>query len=245
MASDVTAPHLEEVALARVELVRFARKLSASGLVRSTQGNLSLRDSRSGLVIVTPSGMEYEGMEPADMIVLAADGTLVDGRWKPTTEAPTHLAIYRARPDVGAVIHAHAPHATAFGVAYQPIPVVLEEAALCLGGPVPIAPFQPSGTDSFARLIVEVLGDGAAVVWGNHGILVAGPTLKQAYAMVHACEDNAQAYLLALQLGEPRFLPEAEVAALHRFWLDIYGQRAEAPGQNRSRRKVERKVRKE
>jgi len=90
---------------------------------------------------------------------------------------------------------------------------------------VPIAPYQPSGTAAFAELVVSVLGAGAAVVWGNHGILVAGPTLKQTYAMAHACEDNAQAYLLARQLGEPHILPDEEVARLHRFWLEAYGQR--------------------
>ncbi len=194
--------------------------------MRGTQGNLSVRDPASGRICVTPSGAEYETLGPEDTVVVAEDGNVLDGRWKPTVELPTHLRVYRDRRDVGAIIHAHAPHATAFGVAYQPIPVVLEEAALCLGGPVPIAPYQMSGTEAFAELVVSVLGMGSAVVWGNHGILVAGPTLKQTYAMAHACEDNAQAYLLALQLGGPRVLPEDEAARLHRFWLESYRQQA-------------------
>jgi L-ribulose-5-phosphate 4-epimerase len=214
-----------ELAALRAEVVRYAQKLAANGLVRGTQGNLSARDPESGLVCVTPSGTEYETLVPEDIVVVALKGKVVDGRWKPTVELPTHLRVYRERPDVGAVIHAHAPHATAFGVAYQPIPVVLEEAALCLGGPVPVAPYQMSGTEAFAELVVTSLGSRAAVVWGNHGILVAGPTLKQTYAMAHACEDNAQAYLLARQLGEPRVLPDDEVTRLHRFWLESYGQR--------------------
>lgn len=209
----------------RAEVVRYARKLAASGLVRATQGNLSARDPATGHICLTPSGMEYDAMEPADMMVLDALGATVEGRWQPTTEWPTHLGIYRERADVGAVIHAHAPHATAFGVVYREMPIVLEEAGLCLGGPVPVAPYRMSGTLEFAALVVAALGQGCAVMWGNHGILVAGPTLKQTFAMAHAVEDNAQAYLLACQLGEPRVLPPEEVARLHHFWLEGYGQR--------------------
>ena len=95
-----------------------------------------------------------------------------------------------------------------------------------LGGPVPVAPYMMSGSAEFGQLILDAMGQGNAVVWGNHGILVAGPSLKQALSMAHAVEDNAQAYLLAAELGEPRLLPDDEVARLHRFWLDDYGQRA-------------------
>jgi L-ribulose-5-phosphate 4-epimerase len=209
-------------------LLYYTHKLAASGLVRHTQGNLSARDPATGYVCVTPSGMEYDAMTPADMVVVDEGGALVEGRWKPTVETPTHLCVYHARPDARAIIHAHAPHATAFGVAYQPIPMVLMEAACCLGGPVPVAPYMMSGSAEFGQLILDAMGQGNAVVWGNHGILVAGPSLKQALSMAHAVEDNAQAYLLAAQLGEPRLLPDDEVARLHRFWLDDYGQRAVA-----------------
>lgn len=214
----------------RAEVLYYTRKLAASGLVRHTQGNMSARDRESGLVCVTPSGMEYDAMTAEDIVVVDERGAVVDGRWKPTVETPTHLCVYRSRADVQAVIHAHAPHATAFGVAYQPIPLVLMEAACCLGAPVPIAPYMMSGSEAFGKLILDTMGAGHAVVWGNHGILVAGPSLKQALSMAHAVEDNAQAYLLAAQLGEPRVLPEDEVARLHRFWLNDYGQQSFAPG---------------
>lgn len=210
----------------RDDLLYYTRKLAASDLVRHTQGNVSARDEASGLICVTPSGMEYDAMTAADIVVVDERGAVVEGQWKPTVETPTHLCVYRARPDVQAIIHAHAPHATAFGVAYRPIPLVLMEAACCLGAPVPIAPYMMSGSEEFGRLILDSLGQGYAVVWGNHGILVAGPSLKQALSMAHAVEDNAQAYLLAAQLGEPRALSEEEVARLHRFWLNDYGQRA-------------------
>jgi L-ribulose-5-phosphate 4-epimerase len=215
----------------RADVLYYTRKLAASGLVRHTQGNLSARDAGSGLICVTPSGMEYDAMTPADIVVVDKQGAVVEGRWAPTVETPTHTRIYRERADVGAVIHAHAPHATAFGVVYQTIPLVLMEAAACLGGPVPVAPYQMSGTEAFAELVARVLGRGHAVVWGNHGVLVAGPTLKQTLSMAHALEDNAQAYLLACQLGKPVLLDDAEIARLHEHWLTQYGQRALAPVQ--------------
>lgn len=217
---------LEEL---RAEVLRYTLKLSKTSLVRHTQGNLSARDGESGLICVTPSGMDYEDLTPADIVIVDDNGMVVEGCWKPTVETPTHACVYRHRPDVFAVIHAHAPHATAFGVAYQPIPMVLMEAACCLGGPVPIAPYMMSGSEEFGELIVRVMGSGHAVVWGNHGILTAGPSLGQALAMAHAVEDNAQAYLLACQLGAPHLLPDDEVARLHDFWLHQYGKAALTP----------------
>lgn len=210
----------------RSELLYYMRKLADSGLVRHTQGNISARDRDTGLICVTPSGMEYDAIGMEDLVVVDEHGTVIEARWKPTVETPTHTRVYRERSDIHAVIHAHAPAATAFGIVYQPIPLVLMEAACCLGGPVPVAPYLMSGTEPFAELVVRTLGKGYAVVWGNHGILVAGPTLKQALSIAHAVEDNAQAYLLAKQLGEPVLLPEDEVAHLHRFWLNDYGQQA-------------------
>jgi L-ribulose-5-phosphate 4-epimerase len=225
----------------RAELVYYMRKLAASGLVRHTQGNISARDSETGLICVTPSGMEYDAIGASDIVVVDEHGAVVEGRWKPTVETPTHTRVYRERADISAVIHAHATHATAFGIAYQPIPLVLMEAACCLGAPVPVAPYMMSGTEQFAELVTRTMGKGYAVVWGNHGILVAGPTLKQALSIAHAVEDNAQAYLLARQLGEPQLLPEDEVARLHQFWLNDYGQQAlpeKNPVRARSRKRA-------
>lgn len=223
----------------RSELVYYMRKLAASGLVRHTQGNISARDRETGLICITPSGMEYDVIGIEDIVVIDDHGAVVEGRWKPTVETPTHARIYRERSDVHAVIHAHAPYATTFGIVYQPIPLVLMEAACCLGGAVPVAPYMMSGTEPFAELVVRILGKGYAVVWGNHGILVAGPTLKQTLSMAHAVEDNAQAYLLAKQLGEPVLLPADEVARLHQFWLNEYGQQAlpaKTPTRTRARK---------
>jgi ribulose-5-phosphate 4-epimerase/fuculose-1-phosphate aldolase len=116
-------------------------------------------------------------------------------------------------------------YATALSVLYRPLPVILAESAYCLGGEVPIAPYQESCTPAFGELVAGFLGEGAAVIWGNHGAMVAGRTVALTYSIAHALEDSARIYWLASQIGEPRTLPADEVQRLHASWKARYGQR--------------------
>ena len=206
------------------DVARYARKMQDSGLVRATQGNLSARDAASGLICITPSGADYDTLTAEDVVVLNAAGEVVEGRWRPSLEAPVHLELYRRRTDVGCVMHTHSIYATVFGVLYEPIPIILAESAYCLGGDVPIAPYMESGSSEFADLAASYLGERTAMIWGNHGALAVGRTLALTYSTAHALEDTARVYWLARQLGEPRTLPGEEVQRLHSFWLASYGQ---------------------
>lgn len=210
----------------RAEVARYARKLSASGLVRATQGNLSARDAESGLVCVTPSGADYDTLTAADITVVTLDGAIVAGRWKPSVESPAHREVYRRRADIACVIHTHSVYASVYSVLYRPIPLLLAESAYCLGGPVPIAPYQESGTPTFATAVADALGEGQAVLWGNHGAMVVGRSVAQAYSVAHALEDSAHVAWLASQAGTPRQLPEDEARRLHGSWLASYRQSA-------------------
>ena len=213
----------------RAEVVRYALKMERSGLVRATQGNLSARDRATGLICITPSGVEYEALTPEDIVVVDEDSAIVEGARRPSSELPVHVLVLRRRPDVQCVMHTHSPYATALGVVYQPLPMVLAEAALCLGpvdGVIPIVPYQMSGTPAFAASVVECLRMGNAVIWGNHGAMVVGPSLALTYSAAHALEDGAQVYALARQLGMPVPLPPAEIAKLHDYWREHYGQPA-------------------
>lgn len=209
----------------RGEVVRYARKMYESQLVQATQGNLSARDPESGLICVTPSGADYLTLTAEDIVVVDQHGVLVEGKWRPTVETPLHTCILRQRRDIHCVMHTHSPYATAFGVVYQPIPVVLADSALCLGGEVPIAPYKRSGTAEFADHIATLLGAGNAIIWGNHGAMVVGANLTATFSAAHALEDNAKVYTIAKQLGTPVFLPGEEVDALHDFWVKSYGQK--------------------
>lgn len=210
----------------RASVARYARKMYDSQLVRATQGNLSARDPESGLVCITPSGADYELLTAEDIVVVNEMGKVIEGQWKPSVETPLHTLVLRRRPDINCVMHTHSPYATAFGVVYAEFPMVLAESALCLGGNVPIAPYQMSGTPEFAELIAQTLGDHVAVIWGNHGAMVVGVNLPLTFSIAHALEDSAKVYAIARQLGTPVLLPEDEVANLHTFWKNNYGQKA-------------------
>ncbi|MFL5662369.1 MAG: class II aldolase/adducin family protein [Ktedonobacteraceae bacterium] len=210
----------------REEVARYAKKMYASQLVQATQGNLSARDPESGLVCITPSGADYELITAEDIVVVDEHGNVLEGKWKPSVETPLHTLVLRRRQDIHCVMHTHSPYATAFGVVYQSFPMVLAESALCLGSDVPIAPYRMSGTPEFAALIADTLGNNSAVIWGNHGAMVVGVNLPLTFSTAHALEDSAKVYAIAKQLGTPVLLPQDEVAKLHTFWVNNYGQKA-------------------
>lgn len=210
---------LEEL---RAEVARYAKKMVASGLVRAAQGNLSARDPERGLICITPSGMDYDLVAAADIVVVDEQGVVVEGTHRPSVETPLHTLLLRRRHDIHCIMHTHSLYATAFGVVYEPLPMVLAESALCLGGSVPIAPYQMSGTPEFAAMVAEIMGDNNAVIWGNHGAMVVGPSLPATFSAAHALEDGAQVYALARQLGTPVPLPDEEIARLHAFWRKHY-----------------------
>ena len=210
----------------RAEVARYAKKMVASGLVRAAQGNLSARDPQTGLICITPSGMDYDLVAAEDILVIDDQGAVVEGApdHRPSVETPLHTLILRRRSDIHCVMHTHSLYTTAFGVVYEPLPIVLAESALCLGGVVPIAPYQMSGTPEFAELVAETLGEGNAVIWGNHGAMVVGPSLSATFSAAHALEDGAHVYALARQLGTPVLLPPDEVEKLHTFWREHYAK---------------------
>lgn len=210
----------------RTAVARYAKKMYTSQLVQATQGNLSARDVASGLICITPSGADYELLTAEDIVVVDEEENVVEGRWRPSVEVPLHALVLRNRRDINCVMHTHSPYATAAGVVYQPIPMVLAESALCLGGEVPIAPYRMSGTPEFAALVLETLGNGPAVIWGNHGAMVVGVNLPLTFSIAHALEDSARVYAIAKQLGTPVVLPPDEVEKLHDFWRKNYGQKA-------------------
>jgi L-ribulose-5-phosphate 4-epimerase len=210
----------------RAEVARYARKMYSSHLVQATQGNLSARDPSTGLICLTPSGADYDLLEAEDIVIVDEAGQVVEGKWKPTVETPLHSLILQRRRDIHCVMHTHSPYATAFGVIYQPIPMILADSALCLGREVPVATYRMSGTPEFAELIADTLGDGSAVIWGNHGAMVVGINLPLTFSTAHALEDSARVYAIARQLGTPRLLPDDEIAKLRAFWVSHYGQRA-------------------
>jgi L-ribulose-5-phosphate 4-epimerase len=207
----------------RRQVFRYAKQMADDKLAHGSQGNISAIDRASDLIAITPSAMDYATMTVDDTVVIDLQGHVVEGRWKPTVETPLHTLFYRRREDVGSVLHCHAPHVSGFAAALRPIPMVLSEAACCIGHEVPVAQFMPSGTAEFAELMLEVIGAGSAAIAGQHGLVVCGANLRRAFGTAIAVEDSARAYLLARQMGlEPRVLPPDTCKVLHQWWLDNY-----------------------
>ena len=198
----------------RAQMALYAQKMYDSHLVQATQGNLSARDPQSGYICLTPSGADYQSLTAGDIVVVDENGTVVEGKKRPTVETPVHTLILRRRQDIHCVMHTHSPYATAFGVVYQPILVVLSDSAIYLGREVPIAPYCKSGTPEFAELVANTLKDGSAVIWGNHGAMVVGVNLPLTFSIAHALEDSAKVYAIARQLGNPVLLTQEEITKL-------------------------------
>jgi ribulose-5-phosphate 4-epimerase/fuculose-1-phosphate aldolase len=197
----------------RVELLAATRRAVEAGLLPGTAGNLSVRDAESGLIVITPSQIPYHRCAPEDMVVIDQDLRVVEGRHAPSSERRMHLALYRARPDAGAIVHTHSPYATAFAVLERSIPFAIAEMSL-IGGSVPVAPFDPPGTEELGINAARVMGDGPVVLLGKHGTVALGPDLERALNRAVILEDAARIYHLALQVGQPAGLTAPDLARI-------------------------------
>jgi len=215
--------------LLRQEICRVGKAMDASGLSAFlgvyAPGNLSARLPGSQRIIISPSGLDKGLLKPGDLVVVDLNGRRVEGKYKVSTETPTHCAIYRKRPDVNAIVHAHSPGALAFAVAHQEIPATTIELAAVSGARVPLARYGPPGTEDLAVNTAEALGDGSAVVMANHGIAAVGSTLDEAFNNALSVEFTARININAKTLGGIAELPVDEVYGIRNYVLKKYGQK--------------------
>jgi len=206
------------------QLVQLHLELPRNNLVAWTGGNVSARDAETGLVVIKASGVRYEGMLPEHMVVMDMSGQVVEGHFKPSSDAYSHLCIYKHRPDVGGVVHTHSPYATAFAAVGKPIPCVLTAIADEFGGEIPCGGFALIGDDAIGQVVVDSIGQSPAVLLKNHGVFTVGRTAEAAVKAAVMVEDAARTVWLALQLGQPQEIPPADVARLHHRYTHVYGQ---------------------
>jgi len=197
----------------RAALVAAGSRLYDRGMVAGTDGNLSVRLS-DGNILMTPSGLPKGQLASDDLVVVAADGTHVEGRLTASSEAAMHLAVYRRRPEVKACVHSHAPHATAFAAAGIPLPEnILPEVVLFVGG-VPLTAYAPPGTEAVPRSLEPFWDDNDAFLLRNHGLLTIGDTLATALHRHETVEHYARIVLLARQLGPLATIPADDIERL-------------------------------
>ncbi|MGD2076947.1 MAG: L-ribulose-5-phosphate 4-epimerase [Chloroflexota bacterium] len=208
----------------REEVCRLHLELPKNNLVAWTSGNVSARDPESGLVVIKPSGLKYEEMEPGRMVIVTLDGELVEGDLKPSSDTASHLYIYRQKPDVNGIVHTHSAYATAFAALGRPIPVYLTAIADEFGGPIPCGDFALIGGEEIGQVVVEAIGNSPAVLLKNHGVFTIGPSAEAALKAAVMVEDNARTVWIALQLGAPDEISPEDVAKLHHRYTNVYGQ---------------------
>jgi L-ribulose-5-phosphate 4-epimerase len=211
----------------RQDVCEYARRMMRDGLVKLTSGNISARIPGTNFFAITPSGMDYETLEPTDIVVLDMDLNVVEGSRRPSTERAMHRAAYMRRPDVGGVVHTHSIYASAFACLGRPMDVISTELAMLVGATIACAPYAKSGTEEFAEAALNSLGaEALAVLLQNHGALAVGRTLKEAYSVAVGLEEAAMIFHLASQLGTPIVIPQAERERMFREFRRSYGQPA-------------------
>ena len=195
-----------------------------AGLVTMHAGNASGVDRKRGLVVIKPSGMDYDKLRPEDMVVTDIEGRKVSGRWNPSVDLPHHLYLYNHCPEIGGVIHTHSNYATSFALLGRPIPVYLTAIADEFGAEVPCAPYTDNQGDHIGEGIVKHMNNAPAVLLAQHGVFAFGPTPRAALKSAVMLEDVAKTCHLALLLGKPRPLPAREVRKWYDRYHSTYGQ---------------------
>ena len=202
-----SASRTQDLVALKEELIAGAALVASIGLVPLTQGNLSLRDPQSGLILMTPHDFPYDQLTIDDVVVLDLDGNVMEGDREPSHESQVHLAVYEKRADAQAIVHAEPIYTNLFGVLHKPIAPLHVGTLIDVGGEVPVMPFAPSGSRRFGYDMLDVMGDKRAVVWANHGMLAIGKSLDRAIHCTVMVEIAAQLYHMALQHGQPHLIP--------------------------------------
>jgi L-fuculose-phosphate aldolase len=197
---------------ARTQVVDYCCKLERSTLSSGTSGNISVFDAEQKLMAISPSSMDYNGMQPQDVVLMDVDGNVVEGERRPSSEWSMHLACYRTRADLRAVVHTHSPAATTLAVLGRELPAVHYLIALSGKSTIPIAPYHLYGTAALGEAAADALQGGYACLLESHGVLAAGPNIHHAWSTAEQVEFCADLYLRAKSVGEPKILSDAQIA---------------------------------
>ena len=192
----------------RQAVIDAARAMNALGINQGTSGNVSVRHG-DGL-LVTPSGVDYDALKPAMIVAMAMDGSW-RGDWRPSSEWRIHRDVLRARPEFGAVVHAHSPYATSLACLGRAIPAFHYMVAVAGGDTIRCAPYATFGTQALSDHALAALDGRKACLLANHGLLACGADLAQALKIALEVEVLSAQYWRACQLGEPVLLDGAEM----------------------------------
>ena len=229
MTNQFSPQRVAQLAQVRQELAALHQALVSNQLVVWTGGNVSARvrtDGEPDIFVIKPSGVSYENLDAASMVVCDLDGNVLEGTRSPSSDTAAHAYVYRNMAEVGGVTHTHSNYACAFAALGKPIPCVLTAQADEFGGEIPVGPFAIIGDDSIGQAIVQTLTGhrSPAVLMQNHGVFTIGDSAKDSVKAAVMCEDVAKATHLALSLGEPKPIAQADIDTLYKRYQNVYGK---------------------
>jgi L-fuculose-phosphate aldolase len=201
------------------QLLWAAQEMLRTNLVEGTAGNLGAR-LPDGNAVLTPSSLDYTTMTLDDLVVCDLDGNVLEGHRSPTTEHALHLGALRMHSNIHATMHCHAKHCTMFALTRQPIPAVIEEFVVYVGGDVECADYRTTGTEELGEEVARRVADRAAVLMANHGLFAVGKDPKQVLHIAHLVERTAEIVWGARLLGEIVPVPDEvnqQFAGYYRF----------------------------
>lgn len=192
------------------EIVIVCKRLLNDGHVIGSAGNVSMRVKKGDeeLVLITPSNVNYEEMEPNDILIINLEGKVIEGERNPSVEKHLHLGIYKEREDVNVIIHSHGIYSTILSTLNLSLPPVMEELVPYLGGEVVCSEYGEAGSEELAENVKTSLEERNAVILANHGSLCCGSHLEGAYTVLKYLERGSKIYYLAKLIKEPNLLPE-------------------------------------
>ncbi|MBZ0244079.1 MAG: class II aldolase/adducin family protein [Bacteroidales bacterium] len=204
---------MNEVNHFRKEIAYYMRRLYKRGLTTTSGGNISMK-LPNGMILITASQTDKGRMKAADVGMSDMQGRNLSTRLKLSMETGMHIAVYKARPDICAIVHAHPPLATSFAVAHKPINTMLMGESRAVLGDITMAPYQLMGTTALAESVATHLAQAKVVLLANHGVLAVGKDLLQAFDRLEVTEACAKIQLFSQLIGQPQALTADEVLAI-------------------------------
>ncbi|MCI8513724.1 MAG: aldolase [Lachnospiraceae bacterium] len=192
-------------------VVEYGKKMSADRLSAGTSGNISIYNAEKGLMVISPSGMDYFLTTPEDIVVTDLEANIVEGNRKPSSEWALHTYFYKKKPEARSVVHTHSMYCTTFAVLGQPVRAVHYVIGDAGVAEVPCIPYYTFGTTELAEAAVAVCDKSDAVLLGNHGLVVCGKDIKSAYGLAKNMEYIAELQYRAMCIGKPNVLSDADM----------------------------------
>jgi len=190
----------------REEVLKASLEVLRKGLVSGMSGNISMRVGE--LIVITPSQRYYEDLRPEDIVVINFDGEPVEEGLIPSIESMMHILIYRERKDVRAVVHTHSLFASVLSVSNLPLPPILDEQTLILGGEIEVVKYSPPGSEELARDVASAIREKNGVILQNHGAVAVGRGMREAIIAAELLERASKIYVLSKLLGRVSTIPE-------------------------------------